>query len=245
MAIQFIPLPETQFALDVSGDGTTVVGNAFTPSMGYHGFRWTINHGYEIIDGLHDAAAVSFDGSRIAGTDNIQFQPAVWTIGGGVQVIQGFHDNFSRSARGISADGSIVVGYSNSTFLSFRWDGSTLDEYSNGYFSMPNSANAISEDGKTIVGSDHNSAYKWTRESGIVSLAPLSSNSAAWAVSADGSVIVQRAYDRAFRWTQANSLQSLGDLPGGSSGSWAFDMTADASTVVGFATTAKGSEAFI
>src|SRR3954464_3847986 len=74
-AIQFIPLPGTLIAWDVSGDGTTVVGNAFTPSGGYHGFAWTINHGLQLLSGLHDAIAVSFDGSRIAGTDNIQFEP--------------------------------------------------------------------------------------------------------------------------------------------------------------------------
>ena len=64
-------------------------------------------------------------------------------------------------------------------------------------------------------------------------------------MSADGSVIAGRANDLAFRWTQAGGLQSLGDLPGGSAASWAFDMTPDASTVVGHGTTAKGLEAFI
>ena len=65
-----------------------------------------------------------------------------------------------------------MVGYSDATNLSFRWDGASVEEFSNGKLEMPNSANAISKDSKTIVGSDADAAYKWTRRQEIVALAP-------------------------------------------------------------------------
>src|SRR5215510_9895332 len=63
-AVQFIPINSDTIAWDISGDGTTVVGGA-----GGGGFHWTMNNGFQLLSDLGTAHAVSFDGSKIAGTD--------------------------------------------------------------------------------------------------------------------------------------------------------------------------------
>ena len=131
----------------------------------------------------------------------------------------------SQQGAGISADGQVVVGYMGSSTVceSFRWDAATgLEVFSNSDADIINSANAISDDGKIVVGNDSQYAYKWTRETGLVSLVALAdygttSASTAWGVSADGSIIAGNVGDQAIRWTQATGFQLLGQQPRGTS----------------------------
>jgi probable HAF family extracellular repeat protein len=116
------------------------------------------------------------------------------------------------------------------------------------------SANAVSADGSTVVGSaDNNSgrqnAFRWT-SAGMQGLGTLkadgSGNSDARAVSADGSTVVGEAQNdrgeiNAFRRTSAG-MQGLGTLKADGSGrSSASAVSADGSTVVGSAATDSGS----
>jgi probable HAF family extracellular repeat protein len=79
--------------------------------------------------------------------------------------------------------------------------------------------------------------------------------SATSGVNADGSVIVGGSTSakgtflsgiEAFRWTDAHGMKALGFLqnPGGGNSSYAHDVNADGSVVVGHSTSAKGIQAF-
>jgi probable HAF family extracellular repeat protein len=155
-------------------------------------------------------------------------------------------------AYGVSADGTVVAGYTTDPVTgdrAFRWTQAggmvSLGTLNGGGGSY---ANAISADGGTIVGDADDGAagfstraFRWTQAGGMVSLGVLNGglNSSAYGVSADGSVVVGVAKDgaagnanRAFRWTQAGGMASLGMLAGGTY-SWASAVSADGGVVVG------------
>lgn len=100
-----------------------------------------------------------------------------------------------------------------------------------------------SANGAVVVGqswvSDHYEAYRWSAETGMVSLGDLPSglvDSTAWAASADGSIVVGRGAagtDRAFRWTTSAGMVALPDLPGGGTASRAEGVSADGNVIVG------------
>src|SRR4029079_9578638 len=108
-------------------------------------------------------------------------------------------------------------------------------------------ANAVSDDGSTVVGfsglGTGQEAFRWTRGSGMVGLGDLSGGdfeSSADAVSADGSVVVGYGTRgtsiesrEAFRWTSGGGMVGLGYLPGSSSNGWAHCVSGDGSVVVG------------
>jgi probable HAF family extracellular repeat protein len=173
---------------------------------------------------------------------------------------------FDSLATGVSADGSVVVGFSRSASdnQAFRWTaasgmvglgGLKYDGSGQSY------ASGVSADGSVVVvggitagGSE---AFRWTAASGMVNLGNFSGNltynSGTSAANGDGSVVVGSgtflsggtAYTEAFRWTAASGLVGLGDLPGGNFGSGAIDVSADGSTIVGNSYSGNGiSEAF-
>jgi probable HAF family extracellular repeat protein len=160
-------------------------------------------------------------------------------------------------AYGISANGSVVVGESNSPtgFQAFRW---TLPTGIVGLGAFPNPegqlsiARACSADGSVIVGSsllpdslnEDGSPFRWTQATGLVFLGSLggSSGGVARGVSSDGSVVVGYSSNvsfapEAFRWT-SSGMVGLGDLPGGAFNSQAAGVSGDGSTAVGLASTA-------
>lgn len=154
------------------------------------------------------------------------------------------HNTIRESkAYGVSADGSVVVGYSSSgqgTFEAFRWTeaGGML-----GLGGSRSRAHDVSADGSVVVGysgSDSDpQAFRWTETVGMVNL--VNSKSRAYGVSADGSVVVgERASGsdyEAFRWTEVGGMVGLGFLPGNppelSPFSYAWGASADGSVVVG------------
>jgi len=139
---------ENQQANAVSADGSVIVG-----SNGGQAFRWTQETGMVSLPGTN-ATGVSADGSVVVGNS---FRWTQETGGISVEYIGG------GDAKGVSADGSIIVGTSNGQ--GFRWTQET------GMVSLKetligagldvsgwtlSSANAISADGFTIVGSGTN-----------------------------------------------------------------------------------------
>ncbi|MFN9671471.1 MAG: hypothetical protein ACK552_02380, partial [Microcystis sp.] len=115
--------------------------------------------------------------------------------------------SFSSEAYGVSANGSVVVGYSSSSAGSqaFRWTQGTGmvglgDLLGGGFFSR---SRGVSADGSVVVGEG---------------------NSSAGAIGGN----------EAFRWTQATGMVGLGDLPGGRFKSSANGVSADGSVVVGY-----------
>jgi probable HAF family extracellular repeat protein len=159
---------------------------------------------------------------------------------------------FFSVARAVSADGSVVVGTSQSSngFEAFRWTATKgmlgLGDLPGGGFQSE--ASGISSDGGVIVGSGRSAAgseaFYWTESGGMIGVGDLPGGvfaSYASAVSADGRVIAGyssstrsgASYAEAFRWTSTNGMTSLGDLPGGDPSSFAFAMSADGSVIVG------------
>jgi probable HAF family extracellular repeat protein len=124
------------------------------------------------------------------------------------------------SATGVSADGSVVVGYSASAnSLNQPWQGGGL---------------------QTNDGVSGYEAFVWTDAAGMVALGDLAGgyfNSQASAVSANGQVVVGRgtsaAGGEAFRWTSQTGMIGLGFLNPQAPGSSAMATSGDGSIVVG------------
>lgn len=140
------------------------------------------------------------------------------------------------SASGVSADGSVVVGYgyTASGQQAFRWTPTggmvSLGNLSSGGTYMTSTATKVSADGATIAGygatSSTTLAFRWTQSTGMTYLGDLPGGdtySRALGISADGSVIVgdsrstlSAAYStsikgkEAFRWTSTNGMVGMG-----------------------------------
>ena len=178
---------------------------------------------------------------------------------------------FQSVARGVSADGSIVVGWGSSAngTEAFRWAQATgmvgLGDLPGGISSSD--ARGVSADGSIVVGRGSSAngtdaygteAFRWAQATGMVGLGDLPGGlfySDASGVSADGSVVVGSSKSassggtgtgrtEAFRWAQATGMVGLGDLPGGLFYSDASGVSADGSVVVGVSEGANGREAF-
>jgi probable HAF family extracellular repeat protein len=169
--------------------------------------------------------------------------------------------SFQSYARGVSADGSVVVGESRSApgTEAFRWSAGVmtgLGDLEGGDFNS--AATAVSADGSVIVGNGDSGnsmigteAFRWTAAGGMIGLGGPQGGirqSEATGVSADGSVVVGRSaagsFYEAFRWTAESGMTGLGDLPGGFFNSSAEGISADGKVIVGQGRSTQGDEAF-
>lgn len=226
----------------ISADGRVASGS----SEGV-GFTWTRESGrYDFglepgMPVLTFPMATNAEGGVIAGGMYPDITPyggrAFRRVGSGPMVDLGVLPGTTRSlARGISGDGSVVVGgceYSQSTEAygqAFRWTPQGGMQ-GLGYalpFGSYSVARAVSRDGTTIVGQsqsggtgNHTDAFVWREGAGMQALPGLPGSdswTSASAVSADGSVIVGQAETtsnllHAVRWT-ASGIQDLGVPPG-------------------------------
>ncbi|WP_416760355.1 autotransporter outer membrane beta-barrel domain-containing protein [Pseudomonas sp. BNK-6] len=159
-------------------------------------------------------------------------------------------------AHAISADGSVVVGKSDTpdSTHAFKYSDATgmIDLGTLGGESS--SANGVSADGAVVVGYASNllgsaRAFKHTETTGMIDLGTLkadnSGDSLATAVSGDGSVVVGQSdidtdsnVQHAFKYTDANGMTDLGTLGGTSS--QALGISADGQVVVGSSETITG-----
>ena len=149
------------------------------------------------------------------------------------------------AARGVSADGRVVVGTSGSTNgqEAFRWEAGSLaglGDLQGGAFASL--ANDVSADGTVVVGRGLSGAgleaFRWEggRMMGLGDLPAGPFFSTANAVSADGAVVVGTGAssmgEEAFRW-EAGVMSGLGYLPGFLLTSQGNDVTEDGSVAVG------------
>jgi probable HAF family extracellular repeat protein len=171
--------------------------------------------------------------------------------------------SFSSWAYRVSADGSIIVGYSNSANgqEAFRWTQGTgmvaLGDLSGGSFES--GATGVSADGSVIVGGSSSAngteAFRWTQGTGMVGLGDLAGGdfySQAWGVSANGSVVVGRGNSangfEAFIWNSTQGMRSLKQVLTNDYGlnlaGWTLNdargISADGLTVVGYGTNPSG-----
>ncbi len=160
----------------------------------------------------------------------------------------------ASTAFGISGDGSVLVGRSESTGgnRAFRWTPSGMTDL--GLLAGGSTANAISTsyDGSVVVGAcittNGARAFRWNSADGMVDLGTLAGGTLSYGrgVSADGSVIVGYSGStngvRAFRWT-SSGMTDLGTIVGGTT-SLGLGVSADGSVVVGYCATSNGDRAF-
>ena len=162
---------------------------------------------------------------------------------------------FTGFGRGVSADGSVIVG-ENGTPEAIRW---TQGTGAVGIGFIPGkSGNAksigadVSDDGSVVVGQggqnniQEREAFRWTQAGGMVGLGSLAAgvdfDSVGEGVSADGSVVVGYSNSsavnggfEAFRWTQAGGMVGLGvvNTAIGTARSRGFGVSDDGNVVVG------------
>lgn len=117
-----LPGGVASFGIGVSGDGSVVTGSSLDAEFNPTGFRWTSEGGMQSIGNLpggfwSEGRRVSGNGSTIVGVagspdGDRAFQ---WTQSGGMQslALLSPSDPWS-SAFGVSADGSVVAGFSGS-----------------------------------------------------------------------------------------------------------------------------------
>jgi len=243
---------ETGLAHGVSADGSVIVGETPGANGRASAFLWTEADGVQSLgylagDGtgaLDEAKAldVSDDGSVVIGHSNagaetdFNFRAFRWTEAGGMVSLGTLDDgdNTASFAYGVSGDGLVVVGSSNTAEdrgqTAFRWTEAggmvSLGRLNDGNVSE---AFDVSEDGSVIVGQAANGAannslraFRWTEETGLVVLEGAGSATLirANAVSGDGSVIVgiansggggENGGQRAFRWTEETAGQIVED----------------------------------
>lgn len=265
-------------ASGVSADGSVVVGTGQIDGPSVESFRWTdaggmvglgdIPGGGALIDST--ANGVSADGNVVVGRGNApgalpgqgiaHIEAYRWTSGTGfVELGDLPGGNLLSIADAVSADGSVIVGTSNSAsgFEAFRWTSGT---------SMVGLSDLA--DGSVVVGNGNNTsgpeATLWTSAGGMVGLGYLpgrDAESRAYGVSADGIVVVGQSQadncscsSEAFVWTQSGGMQSLRDvlIAKGVAGldNWelreATNISADGQWVVGSGVNPSGfNEAFL
>ncbi|MEI6798368.1 MAG: autotransporter domain-containing protein [Pseudomonadota bacterium] len=221
----FVPLNglfsgEATYAGDVSADGSVVVGfSSITgASTVVHAVRWVAGSYTEDLGVLSTGTfargdAVSDDGSVVAGTsatvgdDDATDHAFRWVAGvganPGTMTDLGTLTYQRSETTGISADGSVVVGFLGNTEGAFRWteaggmiDLGYLEGGSTGY------AYNVSPDGSIVVGQSDvtggaTHAFMWTEADHMVDLGTLTggTDSAAYAVSADNTMVVGGADD--------------------------------------------------
>src|ERR1017187_3557474 len=175
-----------------------------TASCAHAAASWTVLTWLPGNNFNYNTTGVSGDGSVVVGTSgedtsygNNFYIAFRWTAGSGMVSVGVGYESFANC---VSADGTVVVGTSESNYLSpdqaFRWTAGSgmvgLGHLPGGTYSSPN---GISAYGSVIVGSGSsssgNQAFRWTAGTGMVGLGylPGGNSSSASGVSADGSVI--------------------------------------------------------
>ena len=254
----YLPGDLSSIANGVSGDGSVVVG--VSGGRGGQAFRWTAAGGmvglgrlpgdfYSYARGANGDGSVVVGGSDYTDDKHYRTQASRWTAAGGMQGLGHLPGGgVSSVALGVSANGSVIVGTSDSASgdQAFRW---TAAGGMQGLGDLPGGGNlseasGVSADGAAIVGYGTSAsfgpeAFRWTSAGGMVGLGTLPGDlySQAYGVSADGSVVVGISASgfgstrQVFRWTTADGMVALGSLPGNFS-PWGF--SADGSVVVGY-----------
>lgn len=247
----------------VSSNGSVVVGWSRNAAGKARAFRWTSTAGMQDLGTFGGdesyANGVSEDGTLTVGDADLSqnsFVPFYHTASGGnLNTLPGLPSP-DGSARAISADGTVIVGYyiqsGTNHWRAFRWSNNSAQDPGtlggNEAF-----AEHVSADGSVIVGWSWTAAltptkhpFIWTAGGAMQSLGTLGGNNGeARGVSPDGTIVVGFAQgsdgrEQAFRWTQANGMQGLGFLNPGNLRSRALSVSAQGH-VVGWVEVTSGT----
>jgi len=251
-----IPAGSFSDAFGLSADGSIAVGWASRAGGLDAAFRWTATGGaQDLMGGAHlrtAALGVSADGRFVHGVAFFHTgrQAFRWSATTGFERLGSLGANagqmYTTSApRAISADGSVIVGWSltpQGDPQAFRWTQATglvdLGTFG-GRFSE---ALGVSADGNVVVGTSGTASslirgFRWEASTGMVDLGTLGgSNTVVSAVNADGTVItgsslISPGVVFAFRWTAATGMVNIGTT--GSAGSAGAAISADGNAIVG------------
>lgn len=156
------PSIDDSYAYAVSADGSVVAGQSDSNDgdlLSRQGFRWTAGSGMVGNGFASDyAVGISANGQIIVGTTNT-IRPYRWTSATGVQVLSNLLPDFSYGGPAdISADGEVIVGYYQAPTHRDAW----VWTAATGMQQLPISglpetttvADAVSQDGSTIVGNE-------------------------------------------------------------------------------------------
>jgi probable HAF family extracellular repeat protein len=212
-----------------SADGSVIVG--YSQGFNQEAFGWTsddgmVGLGFLPVGSSSIGYAVSNNGAVIVGSS--EGQAFRWTSDGGMVGLGRFPGGRNGSrAHGVSADGAVIVGGSDSASNSeaIRWttDGGMIGL---GYLPGPGIhswAFGVSADGSVIVGESFSAsgveAFRWTVDGGMVGLGDLAGgyfDSHANSASGDGSVVVGQGNSglgpEAFHWSESGGMVSLKGL---------------------------------
>ncbi len=167
-------------AVDLSGDGSTVIGRSNVTSTQTEGFVWTATSGMQLVGQIGGTRcspqSVSRDGQVVTGfaTDSLGLVHVIrWTPSGGIQ------DTGVTTASGfryltVSGDGSTIAGYryiTNSSNSAFIWTaaGGYVDLGAPGTEFM--SRLWLSDDGSVLMGNEGTGSrgrgFRWTASTGF------------------------------------------------------------------------------
>jgi probable HAF family extracellular repeat protein len=164
----------------ISDDGTVIVGGAWNGTH-THAVRWAADQVLDlgVLSGYTDsyAYAVSGNGDVVVGLvipGNCGHCRAIrWTLVGGMQVLSYLPGYVNGDAEAVNFDGSVIVGFSESTSTTsaMRWAGGGVQSLG----SLPGSPTsfglAVTSDGSTVFGKAWMPdggvrAFRWTSATG-------------------------------------------------------------------------------
>ncbi len=236
-----IPVPWSFSAVTMRSDGGVLAGSNWDMTIGAQPATWTPGgglHTYAVPAGTStgEIRALNADASTAAGYSSVNgswatTRATIWQ--NGVPLDLGYLPGGQSSlATGVSGDGSVVVGASDTggwQHRAFRWTASGGMQSLGTIGTRQSGAVAISVDGTTIGGNTHDGVFntarpfRWTASGGIQDLGLLQGGSYALAsqMSADGSAITgladihiaggNREYG-IFRWSESDGMEFLGAL---------------------------------
>lgn len=229
LPLGFLPGGTRCEARAASLNGAVVVGagNSIEDAEA-RAFRWTAAGGMQDLGALPGdtwsrALGVSDDGTTIVGGSGFPSERAFRLTPAGMvdlgTLTGGGSGGSGSYATDVSADGSVVVGSSYSSFgyRPFRWTeaGGMADLGGLGALGQ-GSAKAVSADGTAVVGylsdnasSVNNRAFRWTVGGGMENLGTLPGGGDSYAsgVNADGTIVTGRAtFAGGFVWTPAGGM---------------------------------------
>jgi uncharacterized membrane protein len=230
----FLPGDSASWAVDLSEDGGTVIGEGSIGTAAPHHWAWTNGTGLFSLgqlpgyDGDSRPGGVSANGSVITGSISRTIDGSRagyrWTPAG----IGPFDSGSNSFSPEVSADGLVIFG-SDAVDAAYRWTLNMGRQSLGALQGTPRGAAghsyalASSEDGAVIVGSADAlrspplapifTPFRWTASTGMQALLDNGQLVSATAtdVSSDGSIIVGAAFagDSLFRWTTTGGYQFI------------------------------------